>query len=78
MWFGISVEKFTKVFVSDFVRRTISEDPYAFLMWKDLGAGFAVGVVQVDEGVIAGVWAIFSFLRHLFPILMNRLKFKLK
>jgi hypothetical protein len=57
MWFGISVEKFTKIFVSDIARRMISEDPYASLMWKDLGAGLAVGVVQVPFVLI-----LFDFL----------------
>lgn len=47
MWFGISPEKLVKVFISDLVRRSISQDPYEYLLWKDIAAGTAAGIAQV-------------------------------
>ncbi|MCL4419675.1 hypothetical protein M1146_06295 [Patescibacteria group bacterium] len=36
-----------KVFISDLVRRSISQDPYEYLLWKDIAAGTAAGIAQV-------------------------------
>jgi hypothetical protein len=59
MWFGISPEKIVKVYISDYARRTITDDPYEKLIWKDIVAGFAVGVAQVRRNIFSFIFFLF-------------------